>query len=152
MAKQKTEKTPLELLTKAFMEDVNDNELQLRYNGFINRSNEAKSQYNANVPIANELMNKRSALESIIFNSAIEGILSTHAIEDYKRVNSEFSEIRKEMSRSQEAIDEVEDLIKKYKELSDKKLYYWWKSFKAIDPKGTEPWLTWKRTYENKII
>jgi chromosome segregation ATPase len=151
MSKTKTEKTPLELLVKAFEEDVNDKELQLRYDGFLRRLDEAKENYNQLVPVINELIRKKGVLHSSIFSLAIEGIISTEANQEYKKIREEYDELEKEVVRLKNAMEEVEDLIKKYKDGSHSKLFAWWKSFKAIDPKGTKPWTEWKRPYENLI-
>lgn len=152
MSKTKTEKTPLELLIKAFEEDINDKELQLRYDGFLRRLDEAKENYNQQVPVINELIRKKSVLHSSIFSLAIEGIISTEANQEYKKIREEYDELEKEVVRLKNAMEEVEDLIKKYQDGSHNKLFAWWKSFKAIEPKGTKPWIEWKRPYENLII
>jgi hypothetical protein len=152
MAKSKTEKTAIELLEQAFQEELNDQELQQRFDGFNKRLNDVKSQYNPKVPIINELINKRNSLSSIIFDSTLEGIIAKEAIDKYKLIDNDYQIIAKEIKGLQESMDEIEELIKKYQDLSERKLFCWWKSFKAIDPKGTQPWLEWKKPYNHKII
>jgi hypothetical protein len=152
MAKTKIEKTPLELLTVAFQEDVNDKELQHRYDRFVKNLAHAKEQYNKLVPEINEAINRKNRLHSVIFNTVLEGIMPAETIYAYKETSKELDELTEEISHHQNGMEENERLIKKYEELSHNKLFYWWKSFRAIDPKGTAPWMEWKRPYEKMII
>jgi hypothetical protein len=153
MAKKKTETIPsLELLTKAFMEDVNDGELQERYDRFIIQRDRTKEKYNEIVPVINELVRKKNVLHATIFALAIEGIISIEANTEYKKINAEFVELEKEVLHLKEAMETNEELITKYQNGSNDKLFHWWRAFKAIDSEGTAPWIEWKTPYENKII
>lgn len=152
MTKTKTEKNPLDLLKKAFYESVNDKELQDRYNRFVYNLKKDKENYNQLVPKINEAISRKNRLQEIILRTVLEGIMPTDVIETYKSVSKEVEELSEHISKYQYSIDENENLIKKYQDNSDQKLFYWWKSFHAIDPKGTSPWIEWKRLYEKIII
>jgi predicted transcriptional regulator len=151
MAKTKVEKTPMELLTKAFLEDFNDNELQERYEQFERKVKTLKGQYNELVPKINQSIDNSKGLAVMIVESAKMGFLNEQAIERIKEEECLFDELKKRADFFKKGFMDEEDLMKKYKDNSKEKLFHWWKAFKAIDKK-TEPWLTWKRPYENKII
>jgi hypothetical protein len=151
MSKTKVEKTPIELLTKAFLEDFNDNELQERYEQFERTVKEFKGRYNELVPKINQSIDNSKGLAVMIVESAKMGFLNEQAIERIKKEESIFEDLKKDADYYKEKFLHEEELISKYKKNSETKFFHWWKTFKAIDKK-TEPWLTWKRQYENKII
>ncbi len=151
MPKAKVEKTPIELLTKSFLEDFNDNELQERYDGFERKVKTLKDQYNGLVPKINQSVDNAKELAVMVVKSAKMGFLNDQAIERLKEEECLFEELKKRADFFKKGFEEEEDLMKQYKKNSETKLFHWWKTFKAIDKK-TEPWLTWKRQYENKII
>lgn len=151
MSKTKVEKTPIELLKKAFLEDFDDNELQERYDRFERIVREYKDRYNELVPKINQSVDNAKELAVMVVKSAKMGFLNEQAIERLKEEESDFENLKQEADQYRKRFEEEEDLMKRYKKNSETKLFQWWRAFKAIDKK-TEPWLTWKRQYENKII
>ena len=83
MAKKKTELTPMETFTKAFIAEINDKELQNRFDGFVRNVREDYTKHLELICVMNSLIKSRDTLAGIILESAIEGIGSSEAIEKY---------------------------------------------------------------------
>lgn len=150
MAKKK-ELTPMEAIHKAFMEDFNDNELQERFNNFERTVKHFKGLYNDLVPKINERIDRQKKLVSLIIESAKLGFLNTDLVNDLKETEKYLEEWCAKADEFRAKFEEEEALIKKYKEGAHNRLFQWWKSFRAIDPQ-TQPWLEWKKPYENRIF
>ena len=151
MTKKKSEMTPLELLTKAFNEDFNDNELQERFEQFERTVKDFKDLYNVLVPQINKQINEAKTLNGMILESAKMGFINKDAIKQLKETEASLKEQTEAADTYRGKFEGSEDLMEKYRKNSNNKLFQWWRSFKAIE-KSTEPWLTWKRKYEHKII
>jgi|694.fasta_scaffold142125_4 chromosome segregation ATPase len=151
MAKSKKELTDLEKVTKEFKEDLNDKELQNRFDRFEKTLAHLKESYNEHVPEVNQKMKMSQDLAQMILDSAMMGFLNNDAISKVKEVNSYLDGIRPHLDNLQRKMEEEKGLIEKYKENSKNKFFHYWKIFKAIDP-TTEPWMEWFKQYEKNII
>jgi hypothetical protein len=60
----------------AFLEDYNDDELQLRYDRFVKNAKSAKETYNKLVPLINEKIDESNYVEKLIFESAIIHVIN----------------------------------------------------------------------------
>jgi hypothetical protein len=151
MAKKKSEMTPLQLITKEFNEDFNDNELQERFEQFERTVKDFKDLYNVLVPQINKQIGDVRTLSKMIVDSAKIGFLNREAVRNLQEIEASLKEQTEAADTYRGRFEKEEELMKKYRENSHSKLFHWWKTFKAID-KTTAPWLTWKRQYEHKII
>lgn len=148
---KKKEHNPIEALKKAFEEEVNDLELQERYDLFQKNLQQAKDNHNKIVPFLNQNVEARNILTSVIYNSAMEGILATEATKKMKELKAEMETLVAELEIHKESMEYNKNLIEKYKDLTWRKLFVWWQALKAVDP-GTEAWTEWKETYKDRII
>jgi len=151
MAKVKKELTDLEKVWKEFESDLNDPELQERYNRFVKNLEESKAQYNEHIPEVNQKIKMSQDLAQMIIDSAMMGFLNNDAIQKAKEVSAYLDGIRPHLDSLKEGIETQKDLIDKYKEKSKDKFFHYWKVLKSIDS-TTAPWMEWYRPYENRII
>jgi hypothetical protein len=140
-----------EKLMNAFEEELNDKELQERYDRFRENEKREKERYNNQVPVVNELIKRVNDLQHVVLESAVLGILAIESIEELKKLRIELEEAKKIADGFRAAMEYQKDLAEKYEDYSDRKLFHWWKSLKAV---GIEvmAWGDWKRQYENVII
>jgi len=151
MAKEKKQLTDYEKIQKEFESDFNDNELQERFDQFEKAVKDFKSLYNILVPQINNQINDVSTLNAMIVDSAKLGFLNQQAVNQLKEVEASLKEQMEAADSYKERFIKEEDLIKKYKENTENKLFHYWKMFKALDSK-TQPWLEWKRKYDKRIF
>ena len=149
--KQAVELTPVEMVHAAFMEDFNDSELQERFDNFERTLKSLKDRYNELVPNLNDALKDQSILNQMILDSAKMSFINTDAIKRLKIVDNYLNENMAKADDLKTKMQYEEDLIKKYRENSQDRLFQWWKSIKALEP-NTKPWLEWKSMYSSKII
>ena len=148
---KKKEHNPVEALKKAFEDEVNDLELQERYDLFQKNLKRAKDDHNKLVPLLNQNVEARNVLTGVIYSSAMEGILSIEATKKVKELKAEMEVLVAELEIHKESMDYNQKLIEKYKDWSDRKLFIWWQALKAVDPE-TKAYIEWKETYKDRII
>lgn len=151
MAKTKKQLSDYEKILNEFESDFNDTELQERYDRFEKTVKDFKELYNILVPQINSQIANVKTLSDMIVDSAKMGFLNTQAVNQLKETEASLKEQMDAANSYRERFTKEEELIKKYKENSDNKLFHYWKMFKAIND-NTEPWLEWKRPYEKRII
>lgn len=151
MAKTKKQLSDYEKILNEFESDFNDTELQERYDRFEKTVKDFKELYNILVPQINSQIANAKTLSDMIVDSAKMGFLNTQAVNQLKETEASLKEQMDAANTYRERFTKEEELIKKYKENSDNKLFHYWKMFKAINS-NTEPWLEWKRPYEKRII
>ena len=149
--KQIVELTPIERVFAAFMEDFNDTELQERLDDFEKTLKSLKDRYNQLVPNLDHALKDQTILNQMILDSAKMGFINTDAFKRLKIVDSYLDENMKIADDLKQKMQSEEDLIRKYKENSNDRLFRWWQSIKAVEP-NTIPWLDWKSIYHPKII
>ena len=149
--KQIVELTPIERVFAAFMEDFNDTELQERLDDFEKTLKSLKDRYNQLVPNLDHALKDQTILNQMILDSAKMGFINTDAFKRLKIVDSYLDENMKIADDLKQKMQSEEDLIRKYKENSNDRLFQWWKTLKSIEP-DIKPWLEWKILYDSKII
>jgi hypothetical protein len=147
----KATKTEYEKIQAEFESDFNDMELQNRFDQFESAVKDFKGLYNVLVPQINKQIEDVSTLNAMIVNSAKLGFLNHEAVNQLKEVEASLKEQMEAADSYRERFTKEEDLIKKYKENTENKLFHYWKMFKALDTK-TQPWLEWKRQYDKRIF
>ena len=150
MAKVK-KSTEIESLWKAFHESYDDNELQVRYNGFQKNLESFKKQYNEMVPNINSALEDQTILRNQIIDSAKMSFLNTDSIKRLKVVETYLSENLPQIEDLKEKMSREENLIKKYEESSHSRLFNWWQALRSIDSSIT-PWMEWRTKYDKKIF
>lgn len=147
----KKEHNPVEALKKAFNEEVNDTELQERYDRFHKDLDRVREGHNKLVTSINQNLEVIHNLKDVVYKSAVQGILAEEAVKKIKELEAENADLVKELDSYKDRIQYNKDLIEKYKDWSDRKLFIWWQALKAADP-TTEAWIQWKEAFKNKII
>jgi hypothetical protein len=148
---EKKKHNPVKALLDAFLSEVNDTELQQNYDRFINDLKRYKDEHNEIVPTVNENLEKLRILKGAVLAHAISGVLSPQAVEKITAIEKENEDLVKTIEFYQGKIKETADLIEKYEDWSNRKLFVWWKAIRTVKP-DTAPWMTWKKDYEGKII
>ena len=149
--KQIVEITPFKRVFATFMEDFVDTELQERLNNFEKTRKSLKDRYNQLVPNLDHALKDQTILNQMILDSAKMGFINTDAFKRLKIVDSYLDENMKIADDLKQKMQSEEDLIRKYKENSNDRLFQWWKTLKSIEP-DIKPWLEWKILYDSKII
>lgn len=143
--------SPKEKVWKEFLDDIDNPELQNRFDGFVADEKRYVDQYNEMVETINEQLADKSALEGIIINSAMLGISPAPAVEKLKVVNGSVSELQDKMSELGKKIAEKQKLIKQYKHSSDGNLFIYWKVLREVDDTVKE-WAVFKEQYKDRIF
>lgn len=151
MSKNKQKHNPVQALKQAFQEEWDDNELDERYQNFKFHLKEAKEDYNGLVTQVNDNLDVISTLKESVLSQALCGIISPASNSKIKELEDKNEKLIEQLEFQQEIIDKNKNLIHKYQDWSNRKLFIWWQAIKAVDPE-TEPWLEWKKTYNNKIF
>lgn len=148
----KKNKTDFEKIYVEFQSDLNDKELQERYDGFKRTREAAKERHNTSVPIINELIAKGNSIKELIVDLAIAELCTKEAAKKAVKIKHEVDELHEKIMREQAIMDEEDALIKKYEEGAEKKFFHYWKMFRALDP-NTPSWLDWyHKQYKGQII
>jgi hypothetical protein len=130
---------------------VEDLELQERYDRFQKDLQMYKDNHNEIVPTVNENLEKLRTLKAAVLAQALSGVLAPQAVEKIKDIEKENQDLIKNIEFYQGKIKETKDLIEKYENWSNKRLFVWYQALKAVDPE-TKPYLEWQETYKNRII
>jgi len=149
MSKEKH--NPIKELKKAFQQEWDDNELQERFNRFESDLKSAKDAHNKLVSQVNANLHTINTLKESVLQQALCGVLSHEATEKIYKLEAENEELIKKIEFQKEAISKNADLMDKYEDWSDRKLFIWWQAIKAVDPE-TEPWMEWKDKRDSKIF
>ena len=147
----KKEHNPVEALKKAFNEEVNDTELQERYDRFIKDLERVTEGHNKLVTEINQNLEAIHILKDVVYKSAIQGILVNEATLKIKELEAVNVELMEELDSYKDRIQYNKDLIEKYKDWSGRKLFVWWQVLKVVDP-NTEDWMQFRETFKDKII
>lgn len=150
-SKSKVEKTDLEKIFELFNEEVNDKELQERYENFGTIREAAKGRHNEMVPEINKLIQRGEGLKEIIVDLACKQLSTVEAVEALLELPEKISELRAKIIHQKQIMDEHDRLKKFYKDNSERKFFQYWKVFRALDSE-TLPWMEWKKPYTDIII
>jgi hypothetical protein len=134
-----------------FKEDLEDRELQGRYDRFIKSRDSAKESYNKCVPDLNLLSSKRTELKELIVTLAVKSLPTEEIVQQLLELEEEYDTLCKTAADYHVVMEENNTLINKYKSMSADKLFMHWKYLTMM--KATEvPYLEWRVEYENIII
>lgn len=147
----KKEHNPVEALKKAFNEEVNDTELQVRYDQFHKDLERVTEGHNKLVTEINQNLEAIHILKDVVYKSAIQGILANEATVKIKELEAVNVELMEELDSYKDRIQYNKDLIEKYKDWSGRKLFVWWQVLKVVDS-NTEDWMQFRETFKDKII
>jgi hypothetical protein len=152
MASKKIKTTDaFENLWNAFQEEINDVEIPERFKHMQSAYKSLADRHNETLKSYEILIAEFSNLDSIILQSAKAGMLHTEAIERSKKLESEIDSLTQSLNKSQSEVEYEKDLIKKYVDWSDRKLFVWWKSLKAINEE-IKPWIDFKQDYKDLVF
>jgi DNA repair ATPase RecN len=150
MAKKKilTEKEKVE---KVFREELEDQELQIRYDRMVNGFNTMLENYNHRLKKVESLMNKQNKLREMLFDAVKMKLDYTEIMSNIEEVNSSFSAEEKVLSELYTELEKERALIEKYKQWSENKFFIYWKIFKELDSEFPK-WTEFKKIHEERII
>jgi len=136
---------------KEFQSELTDGELQSNYDGFVEKVNELNPQYEDMFIHHQKMENEISEIKDAILMSALNGVSSEGLNRKLRDLISAAEELEERMNVIYSQIKYYEDLIDKYEDWSERKLFVWWHVFTALDD-TTPNWIEWKNTYNNNII
>ena len=136
----------------AFLEDYNDDELQLRYDRFVKNAKSAKETYNKLVPLINEKIDESNYVEKLIFESAIIHVINDTFLEKRKTLQKEIENLTEEMRNLETSFKEDEKLAKDYKETAGHRLFVWYKALKSVAHPEVKSYIEFKNKWGNRII
>jgi chaperonin cofactor prefoldin len=136
---------------KEFQSELTDGELQSNYDGFVEKVNELNPQYEDMFIHHQKMENEISEIKDAILMSALNGVSSEGLNRKLRDLISAAEELEERMNVIYSQIKYYEDLINKYEDWSERKLFVWWQVFTALDD-TTPNWIEWKNTYNDNII
>src|SRR5210317_10882 len=136
---------------KEFQSELTDGELQSNYDGFVEKVNELNPQYEDMFIHHQKMENEISEIKDSILMSALNGVSSEGLNRKLRDLESAAEELEERMNVIYSQIKYYEDLINKYEDWSERKLFVWWQVFTALDD-TTPNWIEWKNTYNDNII
>lgn len=144
--------TPKQKAWKVFLDSYNDPEIGKRYEGFLSNHKSMIERYNPQVEAFNEKTEKKKSLEELLLNVVKSGFHQqvSPILEEIKAIDGELQELVQELSSLKSSIEYHQDLITKYKDWSERKLFIHWEHLKALD-EGVPIWTSFKAKY-NKIF
>lgn len=124
--------SPAQRLQAAFVKDYNDNELQTRYDGFVNNKKQAQDEYNPLVIKWNALLEKIEQHESHAIRCLKDRTdITPQQITLLQNFDKDKAELHGHLQRLLGIIKEKEKLIYDYELFSDHKLFTWWTALTA---------------------
>jgi len=136
---------------KEFQSELTDGELQSNYDGFVEKVNELNPQYEDIFIHHQKMENEISEIKDAILMSALNGVSSEGLNRKLRDLESAGEELEERMNVIYSQIKYYEDLIDKYEDWSERKLFVWWRVFTTLDD-TTPNWIEWKNTYNDNII
>lgn len=134
-----------------FQSELTNGELQYNFDGFKKSVEELRPEYEALFIHHQKIKNETSELKDAILMSALNGVSSEGLNRKLRDLESASEELEEELNVLYSKIEYNNDLISKYEDFSERKLFIWWKVFNTIDD-TTPPWLEWKSLYNDNII
>ena len=136
---------------KLFKEDLADRELQENYDRFKKNREIWKEKYNELVPEINSLINKIVNLKELIVTQAVQGLSNTESVKRLAKLDDKFTKLTEVADGFKAKMDEEDKLIEKYKDWNQRKLFMHWKYLTLLKV-TKEPWMEWKKQYEDVMI
>jgi Mg2+ and Co2+ transporter CorA len=132
-------------------EDLEDKELQENYDRFKRSRESAKASYNTCVPTLNSMINKIVNLKELIVSLAVQGLPTEKAVKRLAKLDDSFTKLSEKADQYKAEMDKQGDLIKKYEDLNERKLFMHWQYLTLLKVTD-QPWLEFKKQYEDIII
>lgn len=135
MAKKKKELTRKEIAWKVFSEEYEDNEISERHERFLRNQEKMKELFNPKVEIFNEIVLKKISLESLLMETIKAGHFSEDSslLAEIRDLSKEIGEAQLNLEKAQHEIEENANLIKKYEDWSERKLFVHWQYLKSFN-------------------
>lgn len=143
---------PKQIAWKVFLDSYNDPEIGKRYDGFLIDRDRMVERYNPKAEVFNEKAEKKKSIEELLLNVVKSGFHQqvSSILTEIKALESELDEMAKELTALKSSIDQIQELIAKYKDWSERKLFIHWEHLKAFDEE-VPVWAEFKAKY-NKIF
>jgi Mg2+ and Co2+ transporter CorA len=132
-------------------EDLEDKELQENYDRFKRSRESAKASYNTCVPTLNSMINKIVNLKELIVSLAVQGLPTEKAVKRLAKLDDSFTKLSEKADQYKAEMDKQGDLIKKYEDLNERKLFMHWQYLTLLKVTD-QPWLEFKKQYKDIII
>jgi len=136
---------------KEFQSELTDGELQSNYDEFVEKVNKLNPQYEDIFIHHQKMENEISEIKDAILMSALNGVSSEGLNRKLRDLESAGEELEERMNVIYSQIKYYEDLISKYDDWSERKLFVWWRVFTTLDD-TTPNWIEWKNTYNDNSI
>jgi hypothetical protein len=149
---EKKLKSQLDLLWKAFMEDVHDDELQIRYDNFMRHYEHLKGMYNKFVTDFNAKVEELSSTKDLLFQTLLMGYPTTNLVDSFKEKEKEVLDMREEIEKVLADMNKEKALADSYKQASDHRLFVWYKALKASKHPEVKNYPEFKAKWGDKII
>jgi Mg2+ and Co2+ transporter CorA len=132
-------------------EDLEDKELQENYDRFKRSRESAKASYNTCVPTLNSMINKIVNLKELIVSLAVQGLPTEKAVKRLAKLDDSFTKLSEKADQYKAEMDKQGDLIKKYEDLNERKLFIHWQYLTLLKVTD-QSWLEFKKQYKDIII
>lgn len=134
-----------------FEEDLKDRELQENYDGFKRHLVAAKTSYNACVPTLNSMIDRIVNLKELIVSLSVQGLSTETAVKRLAKLDNNFTKLSKKADTYKVEMDKYNDLIKKYEDWNEHKLFMHWKYLTLLKV-TKESWMDWVKQYKDVMI
>jgi len=148
---EKQERTPSQKVYDLLMSNVNDPELQNRYNSMEKNVKSWKETYNAYVLQYRDAISRKTKITEILLEGARLGIVNPEAMKLDQQVDEEITRLVSLLEEAKHNFENDERLMAKYRELTENKLFHFWEIMFMFD-KDVMPYLTFKAGFANKIF
>jgi|688.fasta_scaffold43990_9 vacuolar-type H+-ATPase subunit I/STV1 len=150
MAKKKilTEKEKVE---KVFREELEDQELQIRYDRMVSGFNSMVENYNHCLKKVESLLNEQQKLKEMLFEAVKMKLDYTEIMSRIEEHNKTVASEEKILSELYTELEKERALIEKYKQWSENKFFIYWKIFKELDSEFHN-WQEFKTLHKDTII
>ena len=139
---------PVEFL---FEEDLKDRELQENYDCFKRQRDAAKTSYNALVPKLNSMISTIVNLKELIVSLSIQGLPTEEPVKRLAKLDDRFTKLSERADKYKAEMDKQTDLIKKYEDWNERKLFMHWKYLTHLKVTNIQ-WMDWKKQYIDTMI
>jgi hypothetical protein len=150
MAKKKI-LTEREKVEKVFREELEDKEIQTRYDRMVSGFNSMVENYNHCLKKVESLLNKQQKLREMLFEAVKMKLDYTEIMSRIEEHNTTLASEEKILSELYTELEKERALIEKYKQWSENKFFIYWKIFKELDSEFPK-WTEFKKTHEERII
>ena len=148
MKKEKQKKSPCEQLLH---EDLEDKELQRKYESFKIEEESLLKSYNEIVAEYNNSQEEFENLKNIILHNLIQGYTIPEQIEKFKLRKEKLDIFLKDIKEIDKQVKEIQTLIESYKQSSQDRFYYHWRYHKACGETDLT-WFQWINKFDKVII